>query len=379
MRVELVYLSSDYLDFLCRHSEMKGDRRHQHQHCTSLYVKIPGSINGHTYYAPLCQPRSSDYTEVDGIFRPRESSLTIQRLMCKNDYTGEPELKATVLLSHMVPAPEECVSLYDPESCRRSSNYKAYVQKEENALRKCIVTVTQKAKKVHENKSKSKALEAAGIFVEGSGYLGVTLDFLFLEELCKRYSQHLNRTGGGLKGAAAAPGGPVGEAANRVDDAADEHDGAKGGYDVGSQLTSGVYSLWGDGSLGVAMPGEPCKPAHMAQPQSLWRYSGSGGGGDCSLWSGGDLSAGFAGLGLTEADGSPGGLGAIGDGRNEKGAVGGEADEHDGGQKGSDKKTFPDGSVRKKIFDGKSSGGRNGDKDDKPKTSSKRYSKCRRL
>lgn len=400
MKVEFVHLSKEYIEYLCQYVDMKGDQR-PGKSGTTLFVKIHGDINGHTYYAPLTTPRNSDYEEVDGIWRPRESNLAIQRLMHENDYTGELELKACVCLSHMVPAPLDCVTPYDPYTCRRTSDYKELVKKEKTALEKCIVNLTKKAKDLYAKKLERNLLTEAGINFGREDYLSVTLDFQLLEELCTRYTQHIRNIEGGLRGAAAAPGGPVGAAAQMYDERKDEVDGT-GGVDRQQRYESQLgadgscYSLWGGpseifgASGGGGLLGVSYSPEAGVSPlcKKLWRYgSDCGGGGDYSLWGGekSDLSERFSKVGITDMDyrgavigggsHSGGKFGAVGEGRNSLGASaqGGDSLNPNTDSDKPETLDFHDGSVRKKILES-----RNGKPSDKDEKSRGRHGRRRR-
>lgn len=400
MKVEFVHLSKEYVDYLRDYVDMYGDYR-PGRTGAPLFVKIPGKINGHTYYAPLSLPKQSDYDLVDGLFRVRESTITIHRITCPNDKTGEPELKGSLRLSHMVPAPQECVIHYDSQTCLRSSNYKELVRKEQAALETCIIAVTQKAYSLHGQKQRRQNLVESGISFDNGDYLDVTFDFQLLEELCTRYTQHIRNMEGGLRGAAAAPGGPVGAAAQMYDERKDEVDGT-GGVDRQQRCGSPsgaegpCYSLWGGpseifgASGGGGLLGVSYSPETGVSPlcKKLWRYgSDCGGRGDYSLWGGdnSDLSDRFNKFGMTEMDyrgaviggdsHSGGKFGAVGEGRNALGASaqGGDSVNINTDSDKPETLDFHDGSVRKKILES-----RNGKPSDKDEKSRGRHGRRRR-
>jgi protein AbiQ len=101
-------------------------------------------------------------------------------------YSGEPELKATLKLSNMIPVPDSELTEYDI-SAENDASYKDLVEKEYAFIKANSAMIKKNADVLYNQKTREGILyenKAKPNYLNGTN----TLDFLYAEEKCKEFS-----------------------------------------------------------------------------------------------------------------------------------------------------------------------------------------------
>lgn len=170
-----IYSVSDrYIDYLRKYVPGVYSNKEETRTHTRKYIGVVYSINGYNYYIPLSSPKDTDYKLVKGKKVIRKSVVPIMRITDKNS-AEEPELKATLRISHMIPVPLSELTLYDLDN-EPDLEYKDLVQKEIIFIRKNKEKIKGNAKLIYKQKA---------INDQTANYVKMALDYKLLEELCE--------------------------------------------------------------------------------------------------------------------------------------------------------------------------------------------------
>ncbi len=175
---KLYSVSDDYVEWLRKdfpnvYSNKMNSRTH-----TRKYLGVVLQIGQYHYYVPMSSPKDSDFQIAGPDKVIKKSIIPIIRIVVKNK-NGEKELKGTLRISHMIPAPISELELYDLEN-EADSTYKDLVQNEMIFIRKHREKIISNAKVMY-NQKVSNDITA--------GYVKSALDFQALEGLCTAYER----------------------------------------------------------------------------------------------------------------------------------------------------------------------------------------------
>ena len=141
------------------------------------------SIGGYRYYAPVSSPKPSDYKIENSKRVIRKSIVPIIRMVAQGKDNAL-ELKGTIKLSNMIPVPQPMLLYYD-FSRESDINYKIWVEKEYDFIRKNEKMITGNAKVLYSQKTKEGVLYANN--AKKPGYLSSTIDFNYAEEIHDKF------------------------------------------------------------------------------------------------------------------------------------------------------------------------------------------------
>ena len=153
------------------YSNKENERTH-----TRKYLGIAIVVNGYSYYIPLSSPKNTDYIFSGNKKIIRKSIIPIMRIITKNS-DGEPELKGTLRISHMIPVPLSELELYDADA-ETDMDYKALIQNEVIFIRKNSDKIRHNAMLIYKQKKLNDT---------SAGYVKSALDYSELEKLYSKY------------------------------------------------------------------------------------------------------------------------------------------------------------------------------------------------
>lgn len=174
--LKLYSISDEYIEWLRNdfpnvYSNKIGSRNH-----TRKYVGVVISIEKYSYYIPLSSPKDSDYQIAGEDKVIKKSIIPIVRIVIKNS-SGKKELKGTLRISHMIPAPMSQLTLYDINN-EEDEKYKDLIINEMIFIRKNQDKIINYANTLY----KQKQIEDLT-----AGYIKYTLDFKLLEKKCDEF------------------------------------------------------------------------------------------------------------------------------------------------------------------------------------------------
>lgn len=148
------------------------------------YLGVILEIEGFNYYVPMSSPKSNDYVFISGEKKIRHSVIPIMRMVTK-DVNGEDELKGTLRFSNMIPAPNSVLTPYIIET-EKDEDYKILVQKEYDFVKSNKDKIIKNANIIYNQKTKEDIYYRENP-PKKPGYLDSTIDFKYVEEVCKKY------------------------------------------------------------------------------------------------------------------------------------------------------------------------------------------------
>ena len=185
MSIAFYMVKTDYVDYLradpklaCVFDNKEFDASH-----TRKYLGVVFSIGNYQYYAPLSSPKPSDYTMEKSQRVIRKSIIPIIRIVSYGKDKAQ-ELKGTIRLSSMIPVPSPLLSYYD-FSHESDQNYKIWIEKEYNFIRRNEKMIIGNAKVLYRQKTQEHILYASGAMKPG--YLSSVIDFRYAEEMHDKY------------------------------------------------------------------------------------------------------------------------------------------------------------------------------------------------
>ncbi len=173
-----IYSVSDkYIDYLRAFEPNVYSNKQDSRSHTRKYIGTVLEINQMKYYVPMSSPKESDYRVAGNGLVIKKSIVPIIRVTEKRN--GIKQLKGTLRISHMIPVPESELTLYDLDN-EPDDDYKALVQSEAVFIRKNAVKIRSYAELLYKQKRMND---------ETAGYVKTALDYIKLEELCRRFKQ----------------------------------------------------------------------------------------------------------------------------------------------------------------------------------------------
>lgn len=171
-----IYSVSDrYINFLeKKYSNIYSNKVTNRTH-TRKYLGVVLEINDFLYYVPLSSPKESDYQVAGDKKVIKKSIVPIMRMVTKNS-EGEPELKGTLRISHMIPVPKSEIELYDLDN-ETDEAYKNLVKNEIEYIHRNENKIRKNAEVMYKQKA-----EAADI-----GYVRSALPFQSIEKMCTEF------------------------------------------------------------------------------------------------------------------------------------------------------------------------------------------------
>lgn len=179
--LKLYSVSDTYIKYLRRiftnvYSNKESERIH-----TRKYVGVVIRLEKYNYYIPMSSPKESDYQIAGHKRKIKKSIVPIIRMIAQNK-NGEKELIGTLRISHMIPAPESELKLYDVAG-ERDHAYRNLVQNQIIFIRKNREKILANAKLIYKQKIENDL---------SAGYVKAALEYPGLEKLCDRFVQEKN-------------------------------------------------------------------------------------------------------------------------------------------------------------------------------------------
>ena len=185
MSLAFYIIKTEYIDYLRadpRLAHVFDNKENEFSH-TRKYLGVVFSIGIYQYYAPLSSPKQNDYKIENAIKVIRKSIIPIIRIVSYGK-AKTPELKGTLRLSSMIPVPAPLLSYYDIAQ-EQDKNYKIWVEKEYDFIRRNERLIIGNAKVLYKQKTQEDILYASG--ARKPGYLSSTIDFRYAELLHDKY------------------------------------------------------------------------------------------------------------------------------------------------------------------------------------------------
>ncbi len=168
-------ISDKYVNFLRKYDPNVYSNKQDNRIHTRKYIGTVLEINQMKYFVPMSSPKNSDYQKAGDSLVIKKSIIPIIRITEKSN--GIKQLKGTLRISHMIPVPESELVLYDLDN-ESDEDYKALVQSEAIFIRKNAMKIKSYAELLYKQKKTND---------ETAGYVKIALDFVRMEELCRRY------------------------------------------------------------------------------------------------------------------------------------------------------------------------------------------------
>lgn len=192
MSLAFYIIKTNYIDYLRADPKLAhvfDNKENEFSH-TWKYLGVVFSIGKYQYYAPLSSPKQNDYKIENSTRVIRKSIIPIIRIVSYGK-DRKPELKGTLRLSSMIPVPAQLLSYYDIAQ-ERDKNYKIWIEKEYDFIRRNERLIIGNAKVLYKQKTRENILYANG--AKRPGYLSSTIDFRYAELLHDKYvSEELTR------------------------------------------------------------------------------------------------------------------------------------------------------------------------------------------
>lgn len=169
-------ISDDYINYLRREYPNVYSNKVDTRVHTRKYIGIVLKIGKYNYYIPMSSPKPSDYQVAGSGKVIKKSIIPIMRIVIKNS-RGEKELKGTIRISHMIPAPDSELELYDIKK-ETDILYKDLINNEMIYIRKHQDKIRLNAEIMYKQK---KAQD------QSAKYVQFALEFEELEKLCDKY------------------------------------------------------------------------------------------------------------------------------------------------------------------------------------------------